>query len=76
MSAFVTGIVDVLSGLFQGIITSLGGIGNLLFTIDATNNTITGITGFGWFTIVLIGIPLGTWLFSKFLGIFNKLLRK
>lgn len=75
MDAFISGIVAVMTGVFTGILEALSGIGSLLFTMSEAG-AITGITGFGYFMVVLVGIPLGTWLVSKVLGLVNKLRAK
>lgn len=67
MADFVGNIVTAATALFQGIITALGGVGDLIFTTTEAG-AISGLTGFGTILSVIIGIPFGSWLFSK---IFN-----
>lgn len=65
MADFVGNIVTSATALFQGIITALGGVGELVFTFSDSTNAITGLTGFGTILSVTIGVPLGAWLISK-----------
>lgn len=64
MADFVGNIVTSATSLFQGIITAMGGVGDLIFTTTEAG-VINGLTGFGTILSVIIGIPLGSWLFSK-----------
>ena len=74
MTAFIEGITGILSGIFNALVTALGSMGNLLFNIGE-NGTITGPTGFGYFIMVAVGLPLATWLFSKVVGWLMRLTR-
>jgi hypothetical protein len=73
MQAFVQGIVDVFTGLFSGLVEAFSNIGSFIFVMGE-NGTISGMSGFGWFLIVLIGVPLATWLLSKLFGLINRLI--
>lgn len=64
MASFVTGITDMLSGVFKALIDALASTGTLVFTLGE-NGQVSGITGFGWLLIVGLSIPLATWLFGK-----------
>lgn len=72
MQAFVQGIVDVFTGMFTGLVKAFSDIGSLIFTMGE-NGAISGVSGFGWFLVVLIGVPLATWLLSKLFGLINRL---
>lgn len=72
MQAFVQGIVDVFTGIFTGLVGAFSDIGSLIFKMGE-NGAISGVSGFGWFLIVLIGVPLATWLLSKLFGLINRL---
>ena len=75
MADFVTGVGTVLSGVFTSILEAFSGIGNFIFTFGETG-TISGLTGAGWLFVLLIGIPLATWLFSKGIGLVSHLLKR
>lgn len=64
MATFVTGITDIVSGVFTALTNALGSIGTLVF-VTGEGGAITGPSAFGWLLIVGIGLPLATWLFGK-----------
>lgn len=64
MTQFITGITDMLSGIFGALVNALGSIGNLIF-VSGESGAITGLTGFGTLLTVAIGLPLATWVFGK-----------
>lgn len=74
MADFISGIVTVITQLFTGLLQMLAGLGELIFVIGESG--ISGLTPFGWLTVVLIGIPLATWVFGKALGIFNRIFKR
>lgn len=65
MASFVTGITDIISGVFTALVNALGSIGNIVFTMSEAG-AITGPSPFGWLLIIGIGVPLATWAFGKF----------
>lgn len=72
MAGFVTGITDIISGVFSALINAFGSIGNLIFT-TGEGGAITGPSGFGWLLILGIGLPLAWKLFSMFFGYIRSL---
>lgn len=74
MSEFINGIVTVITTLFAGLLQVLGSVGGLIFEIGEAG--ITGLTSFGWLTVVLVGIPLTTWLFNKAIGLFKMIFKR
>lgn len=75
MAEFIAGIVDVVGGIFEAIVSALGSTGNLIFTIGE-GGAISGITGFGWLLVVALGLPLATWAISKVFTLVNGMLRR
>lgn len=74
MADFISGIVTVISELFQGLLTAFTGVGELIFAIGEAG-AITGLTATGWLFVALIGVPLATWLFSKGFSLVGRLVR-
>lgn len=74
MAEFITGVVTVITELFGGILEAFTGVGTLIFTIGETG-AIAGLTATGWLFVILLGVPLATWLFSKGIGLVNRLVR-
>lgn len=72
MTAFVTGITEVVSGIFNALISGLSAMGNLIFTFGDTG-AVSGVTGFGWIVILMISVPLATGLFNAILGMVRSL---
>lgn len=64
MQEFVTGVTGIVSGIFTALVDALGSVGNLIFRIGE-GGAISGVTGFGWVLILMISVPLATWLFGK-----------
>lgn len=65
MTTFVTGITDIVTGIFGSLVTSLSSISNVIFVVSEAG-AITGVSPFGWLLVVGISVPLATWLFGKF----------
>lgn len=63
MASFVTGITDIISGVFGALIKALGSVGDLIFT-TGEGGAITGPSGFGWILILGIGLPFAWRVFS------------
>lgn len=74
MTEFITGVVSVITELFGGILEAFTGVGTLIFTIGEAG-AISGLTATGWLFVILLGVPLATWLFSKGIGLVNRLVR-
>lgn len=68
MTEFITGVTDVVSGIFEAILNALGTAGNLIFAVGDAG-AITGLTPFGWLMVIIIGLPLATWVFGKVFGL-------
>lgn len=68
----ITQIVAGLGEFFGGIIETFGSVGALVFKISEAG-AVTGLTGFGWVLASLIVVGLGTWLFSKGLGLVTRI---
>lgn len=71
MESLITAITDTISGVFTSILTAFAGVGDLIFVIGDTG--ITGIQPFGYILALLVGIPVASWLFSKLLGLINRI---
>lgn len=74
MAEFITGVVTVITQLFAGILEAFSGVGTLIFAVGEAG-AITGLTTTGWLFVILLGVPLATWLFSKGIGLVNRLVR-
>lgn len=72
MSDLITAVTTTITGIFTAIVTAFSDIGNLIFTF--TEGAITGISPFGYFLALLIGIPAGTWLFNKLFNLLKGLI--
>lgn len=72
MAEFITGITDIISGVFEAIVNALGSTGSLIFTIGETG-AITGVSAFGWLVVLLIGLPVATWLVNKLFAFINRM---
>lgn len=72
MADFITGITDIISGVFEAIVNALGSTGSLIFTVGETG-AITGVSAFGWLVVLLIGLPVATWLINKLFGLINRM---
>lgn len=73
MAEFITGITDIISGIFEAIVNALGSTGSLIFTVNAETGAITGVSAFGWLVVLLIGLPVATWLVNKLLSLINRM---
>lgn len=72
MGDLIKAVTDTISGIFTGIIEAFAGVGNLLFTFGETG-ALTGISSFGYFMALVIGVPAGVWLFTKLLGLIKSI---
>lgn len=71
MGDLITAVTTTISGIFSAIISAFADVGNLLFVF--TEGTLTGISPFGYFMALIIGVPAGVWLFSKLLGLIKSI---
>ncbi len=72
MADFITGITDIITGIFEAIVSALGSTGSLIFTVGETG-AITGVSAFGWLVVLLIGLPVATWIVNKLFALINRL---
>lgn len=75
MESLIGAITETVSGIFTATIEAFAKVGNLLFTF-AEGGTISGISPFGYFLALIIGIPLGAKLFSVLVGFIKRLIPK
>lgn len=75
MTELVSSLTTLISGIFEALINALASLGDLIFKTSA-EGALSGLTPFGWLSVVFIGIPLATWLFNKAIGIFKMLRSK
>lgn len=71
MGDLITAVTTTISGIFSAIISAFADVGNLLFVF--TEGNLTGISPFGYFMALIIGVPAGVWLFSKLLGLIKSI---
>lgn len=74
MGDLITAVSTTISGIFTSIITAFSDIGNLIFVF--TEGAITGVSPFGYFLALIIGLPLGAKLFSVLIGLIKRLVPK
>lgn len=72
MEGLITTVTSTITGIFSAIITAFADVGNLIFTFS--EGALTGVSPFGYFIGLIIGVPIGVKLFSALLSMIKRIM--